>query len=110
MRPSALIAAFLLLCFPVCSRASEGHIVKAQGFGSIINGDEAQACREAVVYARVNALESIKVPVYSDRFLMNNALILDQVRVKTQGYIRTEKIIAQRIDHEINDCEVTLEE
>ena len=109
MRPSALIAAFLLLCFPVCSRASEGHIVKAQGFGSIINGDEAQACREAVVYARVNALESIKVPVYSDRFLMNNALILDQVRVKTQGYIRTEKIIAQRIDHEINDCEVTLE-
>jgi len=87
------------LCAPWVSTrvaAGQARTVQAEGFGSIIGGDTAQARDEAIVDARVRALEQVAGVFVDAETLVENAVLLGSlVRDRTQGLVTSYRILGE---------------
>jgi hypothetical protein len=96
-RNAVFIGAILatLATLPIASTATaQTHTVEAEGYGTIIGGDIAQARDEAIIDARVRALEQVAGVFVDSQTLIKNEVLLDSmVRDRTQGLITSYKIL-----------------
>jgi hypothetical protein len=98
--PKALIAlAAALLALgraPFPQAQAEVRTVQAEGYGSIIGGDTAQARDEAIIDARVRALEQVAGVFVDARTLVENEMLLDSmVRDRTQGLVTSYRVLKE---------------
>lgn len=85
----------VLLC-GVASAAAQTRRVTAEGYGAIIGGDTAQARDEAIVDARVRALEQVAGVFVDATTLVENEVLLDaMVRDRTQGLVTSYKVLKE---------------
>lgn len=97
LRFCALAAALWLLGAAGVARAQSERTVsvRAEGFGTIIDGDEAQARSRAEADARVRALEkAVGVHVESQTLVKNELLLDSAVRDKTAGFIQNYRVLS----------------
>jgi hypothetical protein len=91
-----------LLAAAFCLAASSGvraEVVEADGVGSILSGDVAQARDEAIIDARVRALEqAVGVLVDAETLVQNELLLAATVRSTTSGMITNYKVIGEGVD------------
>lgn len=100
-----LFSLFCLVQFVLCAppalpsqpiAADQVREVVSTGRGAIINNDKARARDEAIIDARVRALEEeVGVLVDADTLVQNNLLLDSTVRNTTQGWIRAELILKE---------------
>ena len=92
----AWAAVAILALVPGWGWAQEEKSVQVEGCGTIIGGDIAQAKDEAVIAARVRAVEQVAaVSIDSDTLLQNELLIDAVVRTRAAGYIKADRIISE---------------
>ncbi len=91
-----IIAALaVLFAFPAAGQA-QVKTVTAEGFGTIIGGDRAQARDEAIIDARVRALEQVAgVFVDAETLLASEMLLDSMVRDRTQGLVTSYKVLKE---------------
>jgi len=78
------------------SEVQQEQSVQVEGCGTIIGGDIAQAKDEAVIAARVKAVEQVAaVSIDSDTLLQNELLIDAVVRTRAAGYIKADRILSE---------------
>lgn len=94
-RGMSIAALAVLLALPVTGEA-QVKTVTAEGFGTIIGGDRAQARDEAIIDARVRALEMVAgVFVDAETLLANEVLLDSMVRDRTQGMVTSYKVLKE---------------
>ena len=70
--------------------------VRAEGFGTIIDGDVAQAKSRAEADARVRALQkAVGVYVEAETLVQNEILLDTAVRDKTAGFIQNYRVLSE---------------
>ena len=92
------VAAGLLLGLSGIISAQGGKTlsVRAEGFGTIIDGDVAQAKSRAEADARVRALEkALGVYVEAETLVQNEILLDTAVRDKTAGFIQNYRVLSE---------------
>ncbi|MBN1424832.1 hypothetical protein JXA88_09775 [Candidatus Fermentibacteria bacterium] len=95
-RASRSVLALLVLTTASISRA---EIVEAEGVGTILSGDIAQARDEAIIDARVRALEqAVGVLVDAETLVQNELLLAATVRNTSSGLITAYKILEEGPD------------
>jgi hypothetical protein len=93
--PVFAIVAIMLTSMPAGAEA-QVRSVRADGYGSIIGGDTAQARDEAIVDARVRALEQVAGVFVDAKTLIENEILLDSlVRDRTQGLVTSYKVVGE---------------
>lgn len=91
--------AFAVLIAAWGAPPSVADVVEAEGVGSILSGDIAQARDEAIIDARVRALEqAVGVLVDAETLVQNELLLAATVRNTTSGMITTYKILQEGPD------------
>ena len=89
-----LVAALCFLTAP-----SSAEVVEAEGLGTILSGDVAQARDEAIIDARVRALEqAVGVLVDAETLVQNELLLAATVRNTSSGMITNYKVIEEGAD------------
>lgn len=77
-------------------KAEYSRSIKAAGRGSIIGGDVAQARDEAIVDARVRALEQVAGLFIDSETIVQNVQLLDTViRSRTHGFIKDYRLLEE---------------
>lgn len=95
VRASGLVL-MLLLSYGVVPVVSQTRKITAEGYGTIIGGDTAQARDEAIVDARVRALEQVAGVFIESTTLVQNAMLLDAlIRGSTQGLITDHRVLKE---------------
>jgi hypothetical protein len=78
-----------------CQPQGEISVCRVEGFGSVINGDVAQARDEALIDARRRALEQTAgVQVDADTLTRNQVLFDQIVRTQVKGLVQSERVLA----------------
>lgn len=98
MNRHAFAGTLVALVFLVFSGAlqAQPRAVTAEGYGTIIGGDTAQARDEAIIDARVRALEQVAGILIDAKTLMENEMLLDSmVRDHTQGLVTSYKVLKE---------------
>jgi len=92
----------LSLAAGLCLAASSGlhaEVVETEGVGTILSGDVAQARDEAIIDARVRALEqAVGVLVDAETLVQNELLLAATVRNTSSGMITNYKVIEEGPD------------
>lgn len=92
----AWVVIALLFMAPIPGWAQQEQSVQVEGCGTIIGGDISQAKDEAVIAARVKALEQVAgVHLDSDTLLQNEILFDAVVRTRATGYIKADRILSE---------------
>lgn len=90
-----------LSLFPWTARASaqpagQAQAVQAEGFGTILGGDTAQARDEALIDARRRALEQVAGVRVDAETITRNQLLFDQmIRTETRGLIQADRVLEE---------------
>lgn len=104
MRPVLVVAAFGVLLSllaawqPVqaqeCQAQAQVHVCQVVGYGTVINGDVAQARDEALIDARRRALEQTAgVQVDAETITRNQVLFDQMVRTQVAGIVQAERVL-----------------
>lgn len=81
-----------------CRPARDVHVCQAEGFGTILGQDTAQARDEALIDARRRALEQIAgVRVDAETITRNQVLFDQMVRTQTRGLIQAERVLDETV-------------
>src|SRR5512146_1516701 len=76
--------------------AQQEQSIQTEGCGTVIGGDVAQAKDEALVAARVKAVESVAtVHVDADTLVQNEMLLDAVVRTRATGLIKADRILSE---------------
>ncbi len=90
------VVASLLLLGGAAPLAAQPRTVTAEGYGTIIGADTAQARDEAIVDARIRALEQVAGVFVDAKTLVENEMLLDSmVRDRTQGLVTSYKVLKE---------------
>jgi hypothetical protein len=93
---AGLTALALILGTFAQSEAQQEQSVRVEGCGTVIGGDIAQAKDEALIDARVKALEQVSgVLLEAETLTQNEALFDAVVRSRASGYIKSERIVGE---------------
>jgi len=93
---ASALALVLIVLGGAGSVAAQTRKVTAEGYGTIIGGDTAQGRDEAIVDARVRALEQVAGVFVDAKTLVENEIILDSmVRDRTQGLVTGYKVLSE---------------
>lgn len=87
-----------ILAALACPSAVWGQVrtVQAEGYGTVVAGDTAQARDEAIIDARVRALEQVAGVFVDSRTLLENEMVLDaMVRDRTQGLVTSYRVLKE---------------
>jgi hypothetical protein len=77
-------------------RQGDVHVCQAEGFGTVLNQDVAQARDEALIDARRRALEQVAgVQVEADTLTRNQMLFDQLVRTQTRGVIQSDRVVEE---------------
>src|SRR3990172_5149877 len=88
-----MISLLLLVAAPL---SAQPRTVTAEGYGTIFGGDTAQARDEAIIDARVRALEQVAGVFVDAKTLVENEMLLDSmVRDRTQGLVTSYKVLKE---------------
>ncbi len=91
-----LITVAWLFLVPFLGWAQQEQSVKVEGCGTVIGGDVAQAKDEAVIAARVKAVEQASAVLVDSDTLVQNEMLLDAiVRTRAAGYIKADRILSE---------------
>jgi hypothetical protein len=91
-----LVIIAMLALKPLQVWAQQVDSVQVEGCGTIVGGDIAQAKDEAVIAARVKAVEQVAgVLLDSDTLLQNEILFDSVVRARAAGYIKADRILSE---------------
>ncbi len=91
-----LVALMILLCGNISALAAGVQTLQAEGYGVIIGSDTAQARDEAIIDARVRALEQVAGVYVDSSSLVENMILLDSmVRDRTQGMVASYKVLQE---------------
>ena len=81
---------------PACRPQSDVYVCQAEGFGTILNNDTAQARDEALIDARRRALEQVAGVTVDAETITRNQVLFDQmVRIQTRGLITAERVLEE---------------
>lgn len=101
-RPTAgtLLLVSLLLTGEIaaanCQSQKDIHVCQAEGFGTILAQDVAQARDEGLIDARRRALEQVAgVQVDAETITRNQALFDQLVRTQTRGLIQSDRVLEE---------------
>jgi hypothetical protein len=95
LRVSGLALILILIC-GIVPAVPQTRKITAEGYGTIIGGDTAQARDEAIVDARVRALEQVAGVFIESTTLVQNAMVLDAlIRGSTQGLITNHRVLKE---------------
>ena len=85
--------------FGFCSSSDlDVKTILSEGYGTIIQGDTAQARDEAIQDARVKALEKVMGIYVDSQSIIQNEMLLDStIRDTTQGFIKDYRILEEGI-------------
>lgn len=79
-----------------CQAQGQVHVCQAEGFGTILNQDVAQAKDEAWIDARRRAVEQVAgVQVDAETITQNQVLFDDMVRAQARGVIQAERVLEE---------------
>jgi hypothetical protein len=79
-----------------CPRQGDIHVCQAEGFGTILAQDVAQARDEGLIDARRRALEQVAgVQVDAETITRNQALFDQLVRTQTRGLIQSDRVLEE---------------
>ena len=100
MRSGVLMVLVLLGCAAgAAAQAASGpddvQVVRATGYASIYEGDEARARDEAIADARVRALESLGFYLEGQTTLSRGRLLDRTIQERTKGYIVAERVMEE---------------
>ena len=91
-----LSACILWIVLPSHLWAQQEQSVQTQGCGTVIGGDVAQAKDEALVAARVKAVESVATVYVDSDTLVQNEMLLDAVvRTRAAGLIKADRVLSE---------------
>ncbi len=92
--PWTLVAVLVLA--PLPGWAQQEQSVQTEGCGTIIGGDVAQAKDEAVIAARVKAVEQASAVLVDSDALVQNEMLLDAVvRTRAAGYVKADRVLSE---------------
>jgi len=92
----ALAMAVALLFPPVLASGQQEQSVRVEGCGTVIGGDVAQAKDEALIDARVKALQEVSgVYLEADALAQDEGLFDSVVRAKAAGYIKSDRVLSE---------------
>ncbi len=96
---SSWLAKAALICLLAAPHLARTEVVEAEGLGTILSGDIAQARDEAIIDARVRALEqAVGVMVDAETLVQNELLLSATVRNTSSGMITSYKILEEGPD------------
>ena len=92
----ALLAVCLAIPAPRGANAQQEEVIRAEGCGTILAGDIPQAKDEALIAARVKAIEQVSAVLVDSEALLQNTLLFDAVvRTHATGYIKSDRILSE---------------
>ena len=81
---------------PGCRQQGEVHVCEAEGFGTVLNDDVAQARDEALIDASRRALEQVAgVQVDAETITRNQALFDQLIRTQSRGIIQSVDVLEE---------------
>ena len=93
MKKITLFVLAILLSFTTAKAQTDIQVVQAKGRATILNNDIAAARDEALIDARVKALETLGIHVSAETIISQSSMIDQTVVNKTKGFIRSYRVL-----------------
>ena len=107
-RLNFILALCILGSTSVFAQDEDAQTVTATGFGAILSGDRAKARDDAIQNALREAIQQVVGQMITSETVVENfTLLSDRVYSKTNGYIRTHKVIDEKSHPD--EIEITVE-